>query len=53
MNPRRLISLCNCCIAAIRSRGEKLWNSGETTEGACDWCGEDDLELTICEMEDD
>ena len=42
------ILLCDHCIEAIRSRGEKLFVGGEFTdheideEAKCEWCEEED-----------
>ena len=33
---------CENCIEAVYSRGESLWERNSTTEGECDWCGEED-----------
>ena len=52
-NPE-IILLCEHCIGAIRSRGEKVfvagefWDFDEEDEVACEWCGEDGKTLYEC-----
>ena len=48
------IRLCECCIAAIRSRGEKVFVGEEIDQEdednllTCEWCEDENDELYEC-----
>lgn len=44
------ICLCEHCIAAIQSRGEKLF-VGDMVEGMCEWCDEETEDLFDCKID--
>lgn len=56
MQPNQIL-LCEYCIEAIRSRGERLviideYEStyNEQGYGHCDWCAEDEPNTYVCEF---
>lgn len=32
--------ICDCCIEAIKSHGEKIFVDSDTEESKCNWCDE-------------
>lgn len=37
---------CQNCIDAIKSRCERCWTSGYWTKGKCEWCDDEDVDIT-------
>ena len=44
------MKLCPYCIEAMRSHGEKIYESDDKEEDKCDWCNEEN-DVTDCVIE--